>query len=213
MGLPPSAHKTAIHVSNTPSPSRLHFPKHTSMSGHSTSASTEKRFRPKAEDKRDEWIPTDPMKVLKGQAIQASHDAILEAIDVTSKGDAASKEEAKEFSRNNEHFCIVVGVPRPGKDDKGNDMIFIPVLHCTKSIYSYMKDVIYRPLPHSSGLWSNYVFRRAPLEATKTSSEFHHQTYVIPYRVFEVPVKPGHHAMVSRLAFCVMGKRNDISAI
>ena len=178
-------------------------------------AENETRYQSKQVHARDfrNWVKVDPTKVLKGQAIQARHDAILDAIDVLSRMDAAAKEAAKSHSSENGHFCIVVGDPRPETDEQGNERIMIPVVHCTKGTYSHMRDVLYRPLPHSSNLWANYGFKRPPLEVTKSSPEFEHQTYVIPYQVFEVAVKPGHHVLVSISALYVKGKRIDISAM
>ena len=152
------------------------------------------------------WINVDAMKVKKGQAIQVHHEKIEELIDLLKMGTKEDRDNAKKHSRDRKHFCIVMGDPRKVEQD-GEEVVLVPVLHCTKSTYSVLKRWIYRPLPHHSELWKNMYLAREPLKVKEGSTEFEHQSFVVPYEVFDVPFAPGDSALVSAQTVYVRAKQ------
>ena len=158
-------------------------------------------------EQRWNWISVDAVKVKKGQAIQVHHDKIEEIIDLIKWSPKEERVRAKKNSRDGRHFCIVMGDPRRVEQD-GDEMVLIPVLHCTKSTSSRLKRWIYRPMPHHSELWKNLSLTRGPLKVKTGSPEFEHQSYVIPYEIFEIPFKPGSSALVSKEIVLVRAKRD-----
>ena len=143
----------------------------------------------------DNWIKVKAGQVKKGQCIQWHDDKINEVIDVLLWGNEKEKEEAKANSREKRNFCIVMDDPRA--DERG---FIIPLLHCTKAVFSRYKDQIYRPLPHHSKDYKAYLMKREPLETVEGSPEHDSQTYVVPYEIFYAKTRADYEHQVRDLS-------------
>ena len=128
------------------------------------------------------WQQSLPSKVKEGQVIFAAgnFEAVGEALDRLFLGNQDLKDSAKHTATQG--LCyLVLKKPQPDKDGT-----WLKLLHCTKATKSRHFAEIARPLPHSSKLWKAEGVKREPLDVNEDSTELPSQTYVIPYKEFDV---------------------------
>ena len=175
---------------------------------HTASSAYSKSHLAKAEGEAA-WQSTKPSNIKRGQCILWHDKKVEEIIDLLDKFNANEREIAKRRSQTNQHFCIVMGDPET-VDDNGVEKVRIPLLHCTKATNSRYRDKIYRPLPHSTKLYTNYKIVREPLEVRDGSPDFAHQTYVVPYEIFYAKILPDAYFLVrTRLLLLIISFQTD----
>ena len=128
------------------------------------------------------------MNVNQGECIFLKGDFVNDLIELLSISRKSSRERAKQDSSTNGHFFIVMDKPKLIGNGR---RVQFSLVHCTKSVSSYFRKKILRPLPCKYAPAEEFkCFTDLELlKLEEGSAHLREQTYAVPVRITKVELQ------------------------